>query len=495
MIQENVEGETMQPGVLDTSVEPGLASRVIIIDDFDPVRVGKEFRDFYAGLPQTDKDSRLYVYTPAHVGTATRMGLFGDFAPSVVFASNKYNGTHLPYRESTLSGFGFSKLCHLYCTTDKSVMFGFANRHMARSKVFNLNSAATILHRPDLTLSADHLDDKEVDKQTIIDTLFAVKRNATRLLKEVPQDWTQTVPIGQSAHNLSYPKRLEEILGGNLKRILLYGSSARGEGNDYDNIGVVQSLPDDFYDKIKDLGFNEEGKEVGFIFVPESVLDRFLHINVSNSIFMEHSKALKGHFDFPVDTPRYCLQKEMYHAGFGSAKLVSSMNLAFREPEILFDKPGLFEYFMKLNRFSLHGLLQQTESEIRTKGELLEILRDDFDYEIPEFKADAEYIQESFLKTNKVSVELARRMHAPEIARELNEQILTIESAKSRKIFTAHYGNNLVYVFAGREPLVVGDSVPVRIMKENEEGHEHRRRELKHRGITHQNDFLVGRRV
>ncbi|MBI2045222.1 hypothetical protein HYT23_04140 [Candidatus Pacearchaeota archaeon] len=495
MTGENIDEDKEFDEGFETSIEPGVKSKLLLLDEFDESKVAQEFRDFFASLHPEEKEARLYVYTPAHVGSLNSMGLFGDFSPSVIYSSNKHNETHLPFREKNLREFGYSKLCHLYCTLDKSIMFGFFNRHMAKSKVFNLNSAATILHRPDLVLDAKPLEDKEISPEEVVNILFAVKKNATKLLREVQTEYSRTYDSLEESHSFKYPKALEELLGDNLSRILLYGSSARGDGNDYDNLVAIKSLPDDFYTKIRGVKPNENGKDVGIIFVPENVLDKFLYINVSNSIFNEHSKPLKGDFHFPIESERYKIWKEMYHAGFGSAKLISGMNLVFREPEILFDKEGLFEYFMKLNRFTLHGLMQGGGRVMPSKEELLDILKDDFDYPIPEFRPDASYLQESFLKANKASVAISKKMYSSELAREPNEHLLVLESRRSGKIFTSSYRGKKVYVFGGREKMRKGDVVPARLLVSGEEGYYSRKNELHHRGIDSSDDFYIGRRL
>lgn len=423
------------------------------------------------------------------------MGLFGDFAPSVVFALNKYNLIHLPYRERNLSEFGYSKLCHLYCTMDKSVMFGFYNRHMAKSKVNNLNSAASILHRQDLVLDADFLDDKEVSDVRVLEVLSQVKRNATKLLREVRTEYNITSHLSEERGDLKYVKNIEDLFGDNLSKILLYGSSARGEGSDYDNLVVLKTLPANLYAKIKGVKLEENGKEVGIICLPEAQLNTFLYINVSNPHFRNYSKALKGEFDFPVESDRYKLWKELYHAGFGSAKLISAMNLVFREPEILFDKPGLFEYFMKLNRFTLGGLLQQKEYTLLDKQVLLDMLRTDFDFEIPKFRKDAEYLQEAFLKANKTSVDIAKKMYDSQTCKEKNEYLLMLEIQKTGKIFTSTHEGMSVYVFGGREKLTSGDVVPVRILEEEDKGWSNKKNEIYYRNLNKSGNFLVGKRI
>jgi hypothetical protein len=478
------------------SIEPEDNSKVILEADFDPSKADLAFKEFFKEIPPEDEDSRLFYFTEPHVGSKTKMGLFGDFAPSVVFATNRFNNLHLPVRETYLEEFGASKLCHLYCTLDKSVMFDFQNKYMARSKIHNLNSVATIFHRPDLQVDEERIKNKEVSNEDIIKILFDIKRNSTKLFGEVEPDALGYAPIEPTTHNFSYPALLEKIVGANnLKGLLLYGSSARGQGNDFDNFGVLQSIPSDFYDKIKGTKPNEAGKEVGIIFVPEHILERFLYVNVSNSLFRQNAKSLKGKFRIPIESPRYQIFKESYHAGFGSAKLLSGLNLVYRRPDLFFDKPGLFEYFMKLNRFTLQGLSQNDKYVSLSKEETLDKLKKEFNFEIPKFRADEKYLQESFLQANKASIDIAKKLYNPRLAMEKNESLVELKQQISKKVFKADYNGLDLYVFGGRESMNLGDIVPVKILEGEDKYYFSKRKELYYRGVPGKQGLLIGKRV
>lgn len=479
----------------ETSIEPEKNSKVILAEDFEPAKVDQTFRDFFKDVPEDDEESRLYYFTEPHVGSKERMGLFGDFAPSVVFAANNFNGLNLPFREKYLKEFGYSKLCHLYCTLDKSVMFSFFNRYMARSKVFNINSAAMILGEPDLQINPEKLKNEDITDDEIVGILFEVKKNATKLMKKVQVDYDEIHQIEESSHELGYPSMLEKLVGEKtLTRILLYGSSAKGAGNDFDNFAILKQLPENLYQKIRNSRPNENGKEVGVIFVPERILQNFLYVNVSNTLFRENAKSLKGNFEIPIESQRYRIFKEMYHAGFGSAKLLSGMNLVYRKPEIFFDKPGLFEYFMKLNRFTLQGLSQNKGYVTLTKEETLQRLRDEFGFEVPKFKADASYLQECFLRANKASVELARKLYDSSLAREEREELLQVNREIDRKICECGDNRNKIYVFRGEEPLKKGDIIPVKVLERGDVGYESRRRDIRYKEINGKN-FRIGKRM
>ncbi|MDD5192187.1 MAG: hypothetical protein PHH54_00140 [Candidatus Nanoarchaeia archaeon] len=481
---------------INQSIEPEGNSKIIIEKDFDVSKVDSAFKDFFKGISPKDEDSRLFYFTEPHVGSKSRMGLFGDFAPSVVFAANRFNKLHLPVREKYLREFGYGKLSHLYCTLDKSVMFGFQNKYMARSKIHNLNSVASIFHRPGLKIDEERLKGKDISDDKVIKVLFEIKKNATKLFGEVKCEALGYSTIKQSEHNFSYPSLLEKIVGAdNLIKILLYGSSAKGHGNDFDNLGVLQTIPPDFYEKIRGTKPNENGKEVGVIFIPEDILENFLYVNVSNSLLRQSSKSLKGEFEVPIESPRYQIFKEAYHAGVGSAKLLSGMNLVYRKPELFFDKPGLFDYFMKLNRFTLQGLSQNEKYVSLSKEETLEKLKKGFDFEIPKFKADVSYLQECFLKANKASIEIASKLYNPRLAMEGNEFLAELQQQFSRKIFKADYQGLDLYVFGMRETMSSGDIVPVRILDKKERDYSSKREELNYRGITNKKRVLIGKRV
>ncbi|HEY9705929.1 MAG TPA: hypothetical protein V6C58_26075, partial [Allocoleopsis sp.] len=239
---------------------------------------------------------------------------------------------------------------------------------------------------------------------------------------------------------------------------------------------------------------SENGKEVGAIFVPKYVLEKFLYINVGNTLFRQTAKVLDGQIDLPIESDNYEIFKDMYHAGIGSGKLISSMNLVYREPTIFFDKPGLFEFFMKLNRFTYHGLMQNKGYVIKSKEEMLDSLKNDFDFVTPKFRADATYLQESFLYANKASVELAKKMYDPSLARQENEVLLEIDSQVSRRIFTSNYEGKKVYLFKGHENIREKDIVPAVIVKENSQGYSSRINDIKFYEELPQ-EFLIAKRI
>ncbi len=495
---EDKASENKESLVLNLSIEPEQRSSIIIDKEFDETRADSLFKEFYKDVDPKDEETRLYYFTEPHIGTMKKMGLFGDFAPSIIFSANKNNELHLPYRESNLIEFAYSKLCHLYCTLDKSIMFNYYNKHTAKSKVRNLNSVATIMGRPELSLGIEEFDEEDVAPEVIVKKLFHVKKNATKLLKDVTPEQVEWITKSEKSHNLKYPTWLEEKFSSNLSTIMLYGSSAKGEGKDFDNIVSLKTLPDNLYEKINGSKPLEGEKEVGIIFVPEYVLKEFFYINVSNTLFRDHAKVLKGEVQLPIETKRYANYKELYHAGFGSGKLISGMNLAYRLPEVFFDKPGLFEYFMKLNRFTYHGLLQQREYCIINKEDLLQRLKEEFDFKIPPFKADKAYIQESFLKANKASVKLAEKLYDDQRARTPNEVLIVAEEQVSARIFRTRHEGKQAYIFSGMKEINQGDAVPVSIIQEDDQGYKNRVRELIYHEIIPR-DFsekiLIGKRV
>jgi hypothetical protein len=473
--------------------EPERESTVVLMPEFDISKANSLFKEFYKNPQNMSEDVRLYIYTPYHVGSRDKLGLFSDFGSSIVFAANRFHNTHFPYRESRLREFAHAKLSHLYCTLDKSIMYGFFNRHSAQSKVHNLNSVATVMGHPELLIDESILE-SGVEKDVVKNVLFQVKKNATKLLKDVDVKTDSYLTLEKHTSELQYPKFFKDKFGQNLDSIMLYGSSAKGEGNDFDNVIVLKNLPDNLYDLIVNTSPNENGKEVGAIFVPKYVLDKFLYINVGNTLFRQTAKVLEGKIDIPIESDNYEIFKDMYHAGIGSGKLISSMNLVYRDPNIFFDKPGLFEFFMKLNRFTYHGLMQNKGYVIKSKEEMLDSLKNDFDYVTPKFKADSNYIQESFLYANKASVEIAKKMYDPTLARQENEVLLEIDSQVSRRIFTANFEGKKVFLFKGHENIREKDVVPAVIINKESQGYNSRISDIKYYSELPE-EFLIAKRI
>ncbi|MCA8923976.1 MAG: hypothetical protein KDD82_19355, partial [Planctomycetes bacterium] len=442
----------------------------IIADPYDRARVDALYRDSVAS------GRRLLVYTESQVGSRFDMGLFGDFAPSVIVAINRHHGASLPYRESHLREFAFSKLCHLYCTLLKSVMFRFGTPEAALSKLRGLRSVATILGRPELAFPV-----QEVQEGEVVSTFTRVLLAAAQLLDEVeiPDDLPFEARPAVS-HGLGYVAQLQQLLGPNLRAVLLYGSSATGEGADFDNVVVVERLDAALLEALEGVRLYEGAKEVGVILVEASRVRQFLMVNVSNTLFRRHARVLYGEVDLPVEGEAYAIRKEAYHAGFGSTKLVAALNLVYHTPEVLVDKAGLFEYFMKLNRFTFHGLSQIDGYQSISKAAINHTLAERYEFELPAFRSDPDYIRECFLAANHCSALLAQRLYSPRKAKGRREVLLKLLRVRGGgELADASLDGSTVYVFRGREQLRLGQVVPVQVLEPDTPRHAARSAQLR----------------
>ncbi len=457
----------------------------IIPDPFDADHVDALHRDYAA------KDTRLLVYTEGQVGTRFDMGMFGDFAPSVVYAINRHHGHGLPYRETNLHEFALSKLCHLYCTLLKSMMFGYGTSDAALSKLRSLRSVCAILRRPELIMEKSEVSDGEV-----ADVFAEVLLAAASMLDEVVVP-PETQFEGRSAkkHPYAYVDELKRLLGENLVAVMLYGSSASGAGADFDNIVVVDHFDRHVLTTLTGQTIYEGEKEVGIILVESRNITKFLYINVSNFLFRHHSRVLYGKIALPVENESYSIRKELYHAGFGSSKLVAALSLVYREPEVLVDKAGLFDYFMKLNRFSFHGLYQIDGYVPLPRETIYETLATRYHFRVPEFKPDVEHIRSSMMAANACSALLSQRMYSPRKMKGRNETLLKVLAIHRAGFYAASLDNRKVFVFPAKDKLAPGQVVPVRLLDAGSEAHDRRRKWLTERRVKLPDDFEIGERV
>lgn len=459
------------PGLGLIQEEPEAEIAVEILPDpYDASRVDALFRE------NLESGRRLLVYTESQVGTRFDMGLFGDFAPSVIHAINRHHGANLPYREAHLQEFACSKLCHLYCTLLKSMMFGFGTPEAALSKLRGLRSVAAILARPELALPVEDVPEAEVGA-----TFAQVLLRSAQLLDEVhlPAELQfETRPA--APHQLGYVDELRALFGDNLRAVLLYGSSATGEGADYDNIVVVEQIDAALLERLRGVRLHEGKKEVGIILVEARRARQFLLINVSNTLFRAHARVLYGELEIPLDGESYAIRKEMYHAGFGSSKLVAALNLVYHAPEVLIDKAGLFEYFMKLNRFTFHGLSQIDGYLSISKAAVQHALATRYGFPQPEFRSDVEYIRQSMLAANQCSALLAQQLYSPRKVKGRREVLLKVLQVLGQgKVGRAALDGDPVYVLRGRDALAVGQVVPVQLLEPGTQAHAAREQELR----------------
>ena len=285
---------------------------------------------------------------------------------------------------------------------------------------------------------------------------------------------------------------------------------------------VLKSLPDNLYDIIGGKGpsFNEDGKDVGFIFINEDAAEKFLYVNVSNHLFFENAKVLYGEVNLPVESMEYMVRKERYHAGFGSTKNISGVNMGFKDEDLMTylfykelglrkprpkagrdkkfllaepDKAGLYDYFAKLPRFTLQGLIFNKDTRNIDKTYLTTILKDEFGYEVMHHSEDPTYIADRLIAAVDVSAKIIEKYYEPLHQKRKNEHIMTIEDAVTDGISTAHVDGKTVWVFNRRRPLLPGDNVPAQIIYEGDKGYDFRMKKAMQ--LDKPEEVLIAKRI
>jgi len=440
-------------------------------------RLIEEFRQAHQEFKDTD--TRVYTYSTSLIGSRSQMGLLGDWAPSVVFAMNHFHGTHYPYREAHLHEYAYSKLAHLSCTLFKGLMFGYSDFGTAQSKVRNLRSVSMNMHYPELAIPEEELTEENFPRM-----IFEVGLTLSKMVAGlVEQEHLYDAPKVKKAesHNLAYVDELKRRFGSRLRSVMLYGSSARGEGSDYDNIVILDRLSSEDFDLIYNNPLYEGKKEVGVVFVEEASANNFFYINVSNPLFREQSKVLYGEISLPREDRSYSRRKEQYHAGYGSSKLISGMNLAFKHPEIFSDKPGLFDYFAKLNRFTLSGLKQQDFYHVITKDKLYTELRERYGYDLNDILGspkevlearlrDHLYVQNILLEANVVSAEIARRMYNQHKTSppDVEEYLFKVAGLVNSMVARCDFEGLPLLILRRKEKISSQDILPVRVYRSDD---------------------------
>ncbi|MCX6709942.1 MAG: hypothetical protein NTV63_03270 [Candidatus Woesearchaeota archaeon] len=434
-----------------------------ILPTYDVSRVKEIFND--------NPGKSVYVYSNSEVGTPTQPGFFSRFAPSVVFAIN----LGLPREEKRILyskgrfGYGINKLAYLLSTIDKSIMFGHAGKSQMMSKIHNLNSVCGILDKPEFHM--DELDESvDYSMDEVISNLIAVKKRASSLLREL-----EIVPSGSEEkrlveHHFSYPAWFREKLGDNLENILLYGSSATGEGNDFDNILIVDELNPEIYDNLANTKPHESGKPVGGLFIESDIFQKYMVCNANNRIVAITGKLLLGNkLCMPIDDDYVITLKELHHAAMGTMQLRSAVNLVFKRGEDVFDKEGLFEFFMKIPRFTL-GAFKALETYKKTgkyrffeKEPLMEILSSEFSYSIPKLRNDLDYIKSSFLLANEINSRIISNYFDNELVKEEDEFLFPVYGKMGNIALSVMNGRS-VRIFDPERNTEIGDIIPGKVI-------------------------------
>ena len=454
---------------LEKNLELINETKAEILTSFTQVYNAKQAKQMLLDNPEKS----VYLYSEREVGTHENPGFFSRYAPSIIFAINldlPAEDRRILYSEGR-HGYGTNKLAYLLSTIDKSIMHGHASKQQMMSKVHNLNSIAGILEKPAFRM--DEPDESlEYSIDEVVDTLILVKQRASALLRDV--DIVDTNGVKEKKFHelsLSYPMWFKERIGDNMQKMVLYGSSANAIGNDYDNIIVVHELNPELYDAVKNTMPSEQGKPVGGLFIEQDLLHKYMLSNANNRIVASTGKLVYGDsLILPVDSDFAIVQKELYHSAMGSMQLRSAANLAFKRGEDVFGKEGLFEFFMKIPRFTLGSFLAM-EYYLKNgkywffeKAPLMEALKNDFGYEIPKLKDDVSFIQDSFLFANEINARIIDTYYNNDRMKVENEEILKIESIQDGIIVSELDGRKVV-IPDSREHSIVGEMIPVQITK------------------------------
>jgi len=415
----------------------------------------------------------VYLFTETEVGTHEKPGFFSRYAPSIIYAINLdlppeqrrifYSGNRFNY--------GLNKLSYLLSTIDKSIMHGLYSQSQMRSKIHTLNSIVGILNRNSFRME-EPPDEREFSLDEIVENLIEVKLRASNLLAqlEIPEG-DRIKELKFYENSLKYPSIFRELLGENLEKILLYGSSATAEGNDYDNLLIIRKLDREVYFRIRDLKPYEGNKPVGCVLVEEALFHKYMLSNANNRIVASTGKLIFGDsLLVPVDSDYSIVQKELYHAAMGTMQLRSALNLAFANARDLFGKEGLFEFFMKIPRFTLAAFLA-TEHYFKRgkywffeKNEVLPVLKDRFGYDIPKLEDDEEFIKQSFLRANEVNSRIIDEYYDDSRLRSPAEIIVKVLGVQDGALTSEFEGKKMV-ICNSEEHSLVGENVPVEIIR------------------------------
>jgi hypothetical protein len=221
---------------------------------------------------------------------------------------------------------------------------------------------------------------------------------------------------------------------------------------------------------VKNTMPSEKGKPVGGLFIEEDLLHKYMLSNANNRIVASTGKLVYGDsLILPVDSDFAIVQKELYHSAMGSMQLRSAANLAFKRGEDVFGKEGLFEFFMKIPRFTLGSFLAM-EYYLKNgkywffeKEPLMKSLKEDFSYEIPKLKDDVSFIRDSFLYANEINSGIIDKYYNNDLMKVENEEILPVLSVQDGSIIS-ELGGKKVVIPDSREHSTIGEIIPVQIV-------------------------------
>ncbi len=338
-----------------------------------------------------------------HAWTPPELALLREYCPSTYFriCSDKNVKLYVPgfsltkdegsNRLERLALQTQSEIATRGSTLDVGIVHGRRDEGTVESKIHQLGRMYSLFRLLDLP-TPEKLPKGLLRKgYDLTDILIEIKRRFVTLLGTLPEYGERLETVRKCANltsaqreKFAYVDMLKQIMGNDLEAVVAYGSSTKEENpqmyDDYDNYIVIKDGSiDRVMESLKNKRFNHprDGKHIGINVVERRSFGKLNRINHAPDEVRENGIVLYGEVEFPVPTEREVLERGTSYAVLRAKTLKSGAARFVPNPEVMNNKPDLFAFFQKTQRFLMEAALNRSEGlKTRSKATLDTRLRE-----------------------------------------------------------------------------------------------------------------------
>ncbi len=302
---------------------------------------------------------RLCVWSPSEIR------LMGRYNPALITDINDSLGTTYSYDSRGFRVLAISEAVHQACTLDNAVFFGGINAKRLRRKVYLIEKACNHISKKAIITESD------VTEDNVLDSVYHTKTTALDILDECGSGETRPM---KTVQGYPFVEAFRELLGDSLNNIILYGSSARGEGNDYDLVLLVDRVESWMYDRLFNKARSiESDKQLGIVLWPSSSLLSYnLHASAEASLHNETKLVYGPSLEAPVIRGKEKADNHLSRVGTELNRLRNTLgNIELQEK--LLTMKALRRYTFKLEIWIRRALLEAEQGRYFTKEEAMEV--------------------------------------------------------------------------------------------------------------------------
>lgn len=274
----------------------------------------------------------------------------GEFSPSFVINLNHATSNDYPYNPNMLDTEKAVRLAMAHNALDNILFEGNATLELLEDRLNRLNEIADYLGEPigKLREYIQKIADKDI---SYAEATFYSKKLALSLYHHFARTPEGVLTLPPSQNKYPFIDALKELFKENLQNIILYGSSTNlRRGNDYDLLVVVEDISEQLYLDLenKQRYINDSSdRDVQLIVVPKKNLQEYL--SVEGMPFGTIELVYGPQLDIPIFSENIP-QRVAYQAN-RIVRSLTSMQMAFKDPEYYIQKPHVLRGHIKLPRY------------------------------------------------------------------------------------------------------------------------------------------------